>query len=73
MSKQTSKTAAELMAELERDPTYLEQRRRREEERRRQEEDQARAEVPILQELREAGVPVGSVWDLITSPGVVYE
>jgi HEAT repeat protein len=67
MKKHTRTTAAELMAELEKDPTYLEKRRRREEERRRQEEDHARAEVPILQELREAGVSVGSVWDFVNA------
>lgn len=69
MNKQTTRSAAELMAELEKDPTYLEQRRRREEERLRQQEEQARAEVPILKELREAGVSVGSVWDFVNSAG----
>jgi HEAT repeat protein len=67
MKKHTRRTAAELMAELEKDPTYREMWRRREEERRRQEEDHARAEVPILQELREAGVSVGSVWDFVNA------
>jgi serine/threonine-protein kinase RIO1 len=69
MKKHTTRTAAELMAELEKDPTYREMWRRREEERRRQEEDHARAEVPILQELREAGVSVGSVWDFVNGTG----
>lgn len=70
MSKRTTRTATELMAELERDPTYLEQQRQRAEERRQQEEDQARAEAPIIQELHEAGVLVGSVWDFVNAASV---
>lgn len=41
--------------------------KKRDEEVRRLEEEYARAEVPIVKELREAGVPVGSVWDLVNS------
>ncbi len=67
MNNQIRKSAAELMAELEKDPAYLEQRRQREEDRRRQEEEQARAEAPIVQALREAGVSVASVWDFVNA------
>lgn len=62
-------TAAELMAELEKDPSYLEQRSRREAELRRREEEDARAEVPLVRDLRAAGSQVSSVWDLVNSPG----
>ncbi len=69
MSKRKGKTAAELMAELEKDPSYLEQRSRREEELRRREEEYARAEAPLLRDLRDAGSQVSSVWDLVNTPG----
>ena len=69
MSKQKGTTAAELMAELEKDPSYLEQRSRREAELRRREGEYARAEVPLVRDLRAAGSQVSSVWDLVNTPG----
>jgi hypothetical protein len=68
MKKRKRKTAAEAMAEFEKDPAFIERRRQREEERRRAEEADARAEAPVVEELRKAGVLVGSVWDLVNSP-----
>ena len=70
MSKRKGKTAAELMAELERDPQYIAQRRLRVEERRRKEAEYARAEAPLVKDLREAGLAINSVWDLVNSPGL---
>jgi hypothetical protein len=67
MKKRKWKTAAEAMAEFEKDPAFVERRRQREEERRRAEEADARAEAPIVEELRKAAVPVGSIWDLVNS------
>jgi HEAT repeat protein len=69
MSKRKGKTAAELMAELEKDPSYLEHRSRREEELQRKEGEYARAEAPLVRELRAAGSQVLSVWDLANTPG----
>jgi|HubBroStandDraft_1064217.scaffolds.fasta_scaffold128242_1 HEAT repeat protein len=69
MSKQKGKTAAELMAELEKDPSYLKQRSRREEALRRTDEEYARAEAPLVQDLRAAGSQVESVWDLVNTSG----
>ncbi len=67
MGKRRGKTAAELMAELEKDPSYLEQRSRRQAELRRKEEEYARAEAPLVRELRAAGLQLSSVWDLVNT------
>lgn len=57
-------TAAEAMAEFEKDPAFVERRRKREEELQRAEEEYARAEAPLVEALRMAGVPVSSrgIW-----------
>ncbi len=60
-------TAAEFKAELERDPIWVEQRRQREEAFKRLEEEYARAEAPLVRELRAAGLTVGSAWDLVNT------
>jgi|ERR1700720_1562410 len=62
-------TAAELMAQLEQDPVFLEERRKREEALDRSAEEYARAEVPLVQDLRAAGAQISSVWDLVNTPG----
>ncbi len=62
-SKKT--TAAELMAELQRDPVYRAQRHARDEAFRRREEELVRAEEPLVQALAEVGLEVRSVWDLV--------
>lgn len=67
MKKRKRKTAAEAMAEFEKDPAFVERRRQREENRRRAEEADARAEAPVVEELRKTGVPVESVWDLVNA------
>jgi HEAT repeat protein len=67
MKNRTRKSAAGLMAELEKDPTFLDQQRKRQEERRTQEQRLARAEAPIVEALREAGVSVASVWDFVNA------
>lgn len=65
MAKSKNKTAAELLAELEKDPAY----RQRQAEEARATEQRRRfrleAERPIVQELRGAGLPLQSVWDLV--------
>lgn len=65
--KAKKQTAAEFLAELERDPNFRAQRREREESFRRREEELAQAEAPLVQALAEAGVDVKSVWDLVNS------
>jgi hypothetical protein len=67
-SRQSHKTAAELMAELEADSDVVAQRHQREVELRRQEEEWQRAEAPLAEELRRAGVQVDSAWDLVKTP-----
>ncbi len=67
MKKRKRKTAAEAIAEFEKDPAFVDRRRQREEERRLAEEADARAEAPLVEELRKAGVPIASVWDLVNS------
>jgi HEAT repeat protein len=69
MSKRKGKTAAELMTELEKDPSYLEQRGRQEVELHRREEEYARAEAPLVRDLRAAGSQISSVWDLVNTAG----
>jgi hypothetical protein len=67
MKKRKWKTAAEAMAEFEKDPAFVERRRQREEQRRRAEEADAHAEAPVVEELRNAGVPIATVWDLVNT------
>jgi len=67
MTKPKRTTAAELLAKLEQDPVWVEQRRQREEKRRLEEEEDAREEAPVVQELRAAGAQVSSVWDLVNT------
>lgn len=59
------KRAAELMAELEADPTFRAQQREREQLRLRDAGELARAEAPLLRALTEVGLDVKSVWDLV--------
>ncbi len=67
MSKRATKTAAELMAELQADPAYVSERARREEERQQRAAAWRQAEAPLVEELRAAGVAVDSVWDLVNT------
>ena len=63
--KSKKQTAAEFMAELERDPTFRAQRKEREEVFRRKNEELRQAEAPLVQALAEVGLDVTSVWDLV--------
>lgn len=65
MRKREGKTAAEAMAEFERDPLFTAQRHRLEKELREGVESDARTEAPVLEALRSAGVSVSSIWDLV--------
>jgi hypothetical protein len=67
MKKRKWKTAAEAMAEFEKDPAFVARRNQSEAERRHVEEANAHAEAPLVEELRKAGVPIGSVWELVNS------
>jgi hypothetical protein len=65
MKKKTS--AAELMARLNTDSEFLTRKRKRDEAIQRTAEEYARAEIPLVQELRAAGAQVSSVWDLVNT------
>ena len=65
--KRATKTAAELMAELQADPAYVQERARRQEELRVREQAWREAEAPLVAELRAAGLDVDSVWDLVNT------
>lgn len=62
-----SKTAAELMAELQADPVYVAEQQRREEELQAKASAWRQAEAPLVEELRAAGVEVDSAWDLVNT------
>jgi hypothetical protein len=63
-SKDRPKTAAELMAELQKDPDYLARARFREQQQRANTEAYAKAAGPLLTELDQAGFRVGSIGEL---------
>ncbi|MEA3135051.1 MAG: hypothetical protein QOG17_2897 [Gammaproteobacteria bacterium] len=60
-------TAAELMARLNADRDYVARKKERDEAVQRKAEEYARAEAPVVEELRAAGVQVSSVWDLVNA------
>lgn len=62
-----TKTAAELMAELNADPQYIARKREEEEKRHRQTDRWREEQRPLLDDLRAIGVRVDSVWDLVNS------
>lgn len=62
-------TAAELMSQLAADPKWVAARAREDAERSARTAELQRAEAPLVDELRGAGVKVGSVWDLVNTPG----
>jgi hypothetical protein len=65
MKQKKKKTAAEFMAEMERDPAFRAQRQEREAAFRRRNEELRQAEAPLVQALAEVGLDVKSVWDLV--------
>jgi hypothetical protein len=66
-SKRGPISATDLMAELEADPEYVAHQKRRDAELERMEEESRRAQVPLVEELRAAGVEVDSAWDLVNT------
>jgi hypothetical protein len=67
MGKRPSQTAAEFLAQLERDPAFVARRAERDESLRRLAEADAWAEAPLVEALRAAGSSVTSVWDLVNT------
>jgi len=65
--KRTPGTAADLMARLRSDPEWARQDAEREAKRKALEEHFAKAELPLVEALNDAGVSVKSVWDLVNS------
>ena len=63
--KDSSMTAAELIAQLKRDPEHVAQTAQQEQERQERAREWREAEVPLVEELRMAGVEVSSAWDLV--------
>lgn len=59
------KTAAELMADLRSDPGFLVRQKIRDEERKMRDDELARAEAPLVKDLRAKGFRVDSVYDLV--------
>lgn len=60
-------SATELMAQLQRDPGYQRRLQATEVERQTRVQELRAAEQPILADLRDAGVAVDSVWDLVNT------
>jgi hypothetical protein len=67
MTKKSNVTAAELLAELEKDVNFVEQRQKRNEEFQRRAEEYSRAEAPVVQDLRAVDSQVSSIWDLVNT------
>ena len=65
MKKRKVVMATELLAQLERDPVFVEQRQRREEAVADAEADDRRAQTRLLHELEHVGLRVTSVWELV--------
>ncbi len=63
MTKKIS--AAELVAKLNADPEYVAKRAREENARLQRESEYRLAEAPVIEDLRQAGIAVQSVWDLV--------
>lgn len=60
-------TASELMARLNADPEYAARRKASDDALLATEREYTKAEVPLVQALRQAGAPVSSVWDLVSA------
>jgi hypothetical protein len=60
-------TAAELMKQLEADPEYVARRRARDEQIEKLASDYGADEAALVAELRELGIQVDSVWDLVNN------
>jgi hypothetical protein len=66
--KRKNVTAAELMARLNSDPEWVARKKEQDEAFQRKHDEYARAEAPLVEELRAAEVPVNSAWDLVNTP-----
>jgi hypothetical protein len=66
-------TAAELMARLNADPEWVARKKERDEAIQRKHDEYVRAEAPLVEELRAAGVLVNSAWDLVNTPNVYLQ
>jgi HEAT repeat protein len=67
MKKKPMKTAAELMSSLRSDPKWVAQHEDRQRNMHQRMLEDRRAEEPLLDELRAAGIVVTSVWDLVNT------
>jgi hypothetical protein len=63
-------TAKQLMDRLQSDPEWVRRHEERERTFRRKHDENMRAEAPLVEELRAAGVPANSVWDLVNTRNV---
>jgi hypothetical protein len=67
MSKKKKRTAAELMAQLTSDLAFVARRAKQDEEHEQRAAELRRAEIPIVEELRDNGYAVESVWDFVNT------
>jgi HEAT repeat protein len=68
MSADGKKTAAELLAELARDEDYQKRKQARDAALCTTAQEYSRAEAPVVEALRAAGIEVSSIWDLVNTP-----
>ena len=66
-SERSAISATDLMAELQNNPKYQRREQAQEAERQARAEVLSKAEQPIVEDLRVAGVEVASVWDLVNT------
>jgi hypothetical protein len=67
MTKRKRQTTAEFLAELQRDPDYVDRIQKRDARIAHTEQELNRAEASLVQDLRAAGANIESVWDLVNS------
>jgi hypothetical protein len=67
MTKRKRQTAAEFLAELQRDPDYVDRIQKRDARIADTEQELTRAEARLVEDLRAAGAEIESVWDLVNS------
>jgi hypothetical protein len=67
MTKKKPITADELLAQLNADPQWVADQAKREDDRRRRAAELARAEAPVVNDLRLAGFAIDSVYDLVNT------
>lgn len=65
--RKRSKTAAELMADLQRNPEFVARQKAREEEVSKRLEESRLEQGNLLADLKSVGVSAGSVWDLVNT------